>query len=288
VLIIGSGGFIGSNLHNRLVEKGVDVIDNDIMNESKFLDVTDLDKLLSIDKVVETVIHLAAKISINNTLHNPYETYYTNCLGTLNLLEFARLKKIRKFINVSTYVYGQSQYLPIDERHPTNPHSAYHQSKLIAEQICQRYSNDFWIDIVTLRPFHIYGPGCKAHSFIPSVIRQIQENGKVLLSGEQTKRDFLFIDDFIDLVETILDKFPSGYNVYNVGYGRSYTLKEVSQFLANLLNKEITINSDNEMRPGDMVDVIADISKVSKAFNWKPHTYLEKGLELSINNSALL
>jgi UDP-glucose 4-epimerase len=207
-------------------------------------------------------------------------------VGTLNLLEFARLRNVRKFIFISTYVYGQPKYLPIDEKHPVDPHSPYNKSKLLAEQLCQNYSHDFGIDVVTLRPFYIYGPGSRSSSFISSAIRQINENGKVLLSGEHTKRDFLFISDFVNLLETILDEFPNGYNLYNVGYGTSHTLREVSEILAKLLNKKkITIYYDNKSRPGDVINMKADISKVSSAFNWKPMVSIDQGLKLMIENS---
>ena len=139
-----------------------------------------------------------------------HDTYYTNLLGTLNLLEFARQKKVTKFINISTYVYGKPQYLPIDEKHPVDPHSPYNKSKLLAEQLCQFYSHDFDIDIVTLRPFYLYGSCPRPNSFIYCILEQImKKNGKVTLSGESTKRDFLFIDDFLNLIEIVLEKFPS-------------------------------------------------------------------------------
>ena len=76
-----------------------------------------------------------------------------------------------------------------------------------------------------------------------------------------------------------------GYNVYNVGYGMSYSLKEVSELLAKILNREIAINYDEQMRRGDIISTVADISKVSKAFNWKPSIDLEKGLNFIVKNS---
>jgi nucleoside-diphosphate-sugar epimerase len=113
-------------------------------------------------------------------------------------------------------------------------------------------------------------------------------NRKVVLSGEHTTRDLLFIDDFIKLLEAILNKFPGGYNVYNVGSGINYTLKEVSQMLAQMLNEKITIEYNYEMRPNDITNMIADISKVSNAFNWKPSIDLQIGLRSTVENSINL
>ena len=159
-------------------------------------------------KNVDTIIHLAAKTSITNSINNPYETYYNNICGTLKILDFARERKIKKFINMSTYVYGKPLYLPIDEKHPINPHTPYNKSKIISENLCKYYSNDYGINIVTLRPFYIYGSLSNPLSFIPSITQQIKKNGNVFLSRENTKRDFLHIDDFINLILKILDKFP--------------------------------------------------------------------------------
>jgi nucleoside-diphosphate-sugar epimerase len=100
----------------------------------------------------------------------------------------------------------------------------------------------------------------------------------VLLSGENTKRDFLFNSDFIDLLTIVLNKFLAGYNPYNVGYGANHTLREVTEIIAKLLNKKITIHYDNEIRPKDINEMTADITKVSNAFNWKPIS-IEEGLK---------
>ena len=280
ILLTGGRGFIGRHLRKRLVEDGFIIVSTSENLED--LDINNMNQLESSGEDIEIVIHLAAKTSIQNSFMKPYEIYYTNILGTLNLLELARTKNIRKFIFLSTYVYGEPKYLPIDEKHPINPHTPYNQSKLIAEQLCEGYSNNFGIDIVTLRPFYIYGPSSKPNTFVPSIIQQISKSGKVLLSGEYTKRDFLFVDDFINLIEAVLDLFPHGYNLYNVGYGRNYTLKEVSYLLAALLKKKITIHYDNKLRPNDVNEMVADISKVSKEFNWKPSTSLKEGLEATL------
>jgi UDP-glucose 4-epimerase len=285
ILVTGGKGFVGSHLCNRLIRKGIDIVNiQDNKNQvGMSLDVTQLSQLLAIDDDVGTIIHLAAKTSISKSLLAPHETYYTNLMGTLNLLEFARQKKVLKFIFLSTYVYGEPHYLPIDEKHPIHAHSPYTASKILSEELCQVYSHDFNIDIVTLRPFYIYGPNMRANSFIDCVLKQIlNKYGEVKLSREIIKRDFLFIEDFLNLLEAILQKFPQGYNVYNVGYGKSYTLTEVSQILARILNKKIFIQYSNDIRPGDVTDMVADVSKICSEFDWRPSTSLEQGLKLTV------
>ncbi len=282
VLVTGSRGFIGKHLCKSLRENGIRVVTHG--KERNKLDVTNLGKILTIEDV-EAVVHLAAKTSILDSMKNPYQTYFTNIVGTLNLLEFARIRKIRKFIYVSTYVYGQPQYLPIDEKHVVNPHSPYNRSKLLAEKLCQNYSHDFGIDVVILRPFYVYGPDSRDRSFIPSVIQQIKKNAIVELSGEQIKRDFLFVTDFVLLLQIILREFPNGYNIYNAGYGTSYSLKEVAQSLAKLLDRKIAIQS-SKTNVADITDMKADITKVSNTFKWKPTVDIDKGLGLIVQESS--
>jgi UDP-glucose 4-epimerase len=146
LLFFSSKGLVGKHLCNSLIETKINVVTND--KNKHEIDVTDMNRLRSIDKV-EAIVHLAAKTSIKDLLNNPYETHNTNLLGTLNLLEFTRLKDIKKFIYISTYVYGQPKYLPIDENHHVNPHSIYNKSKLLAEEPCENYADNFGIDIVT-------------------------------------------------------------------------------------------------------------------------------------------
>lgn len=283
ILVTGSRGFIGGHLKNRLMEDGF--IGRSAAEMCDIFDITNLSQLQYSGEDPEMIIHLAAKTSIEYSFENPFEIYHTNIGGTLNLLELARTKNIAKFIFLSTYVYGQPKYLPIDERHSISPHAPYNQSKFIAEQLCETYSKNFGIDIVTLRPFYIYGPSSRPASLVPSLLRQIKQSGGVILSGEDTRRDLLFVQDFIDLIEAVIREFPEGYNMYNVGYGKSFSLEEVSEILATLLKKKIKIEYDGKMRPNDVREMVADISKVSKEFNWKPVTTIENGLKMCIKIS---
>jgi UDP-glucose 4-epimerase len=131
----------------------------------------------------------------------------------------------------------------------------------------------------------VYGTNSRDRSFIPSIIRQIKKNAIVQLSGEQIKRDFLFVTDFVNLLQVILCEFPNGYNIYNVGYGLSYSLKEVAQSLAKLLDKKITVQF-SKTNVADITDMKADITKVSKTFKWKPTVDIDKGLRIIVQESS--
>lgn len=247
--------------------------------------ILNLEQLKQVVGHPESIIHLAAKTSLEGSLISPYDTYYTNILGTLNLLELARIKDIRKFIYVSTYVYGKPEYLPVDEEHHINPHSPYNKSKLIGEDLCRNYCFDYGIDVVALRPFSLYGPNGRAESFISSVINQISTKGKAILTAKNMKRDFLFIYDFVDLVSRIIGNFPNAYNTYNVGSGASYALEDVCLLISRFLHKSLVLGYKNSNK-GVIYEIVADISKLQNSFRWRPSTTLEEGIKLTINTNT--
>lgn len=281
VFVTGNSGFVGSNLIKKLNNK-IQIITTDQSNKRRINIL--VRNQLNIVENIDVIIHLASKTSIQNSEINPYDTYLTNIMGTLNVLDFARLNNINKIINLSTFVYGKPHYFPIDEKHPINPHSPYTKSKLIAEKLCEYYAQDYGIDIVTLRPFYIYGPSMNKASFIPSIIKQIIEKGKVILSNRNTKRDFLHIDDFIDLIEKLLSNFPAGYKKYNVGFGKSNSLEEVVELIKKILKIEVDIEYNDSIRPNDIVDMVADISSLRKLYGWRPVLDIEAGLRLTLDD----
>jgi UDP-glucose 4-epimerase len=286
ILVTGANGFIGKHLCKRLTESGFIITDGKSGSYQRPLDVTDLGQLASACRDVDTVIHLAGRTSIKRSLRDPYKTYYINYLGALNLLEASRLTNVKRLINVSTFVYGQPHDIPINEKHRIDPHSPYTKSKLLAEMICHYYSCDFDIDVVTLRPFQIYGWGARPDSFIPSVIQQISRKEEVFLNGKNVRRDFLFVDDFVDLIVAILNNFPNGYNVYNVGFGKSHALEKIARILADQMNKRIKINYEEANPSPSGTKMQADITKVSEAFRWKPRVTIEEGLKYTLERDS--
>jgi len=285
ILITGSGGFVGDHICKSSFNNKYNLI-TDNHKDNQINDITKLEYFDNFDDKINLIIHLAAKTSITDSLNNPYETYYKNIVGTLNVLEFAKRKNITNIIFLSTYVYGKPQYLPIDENHPINPHSPYNKSKIIAECLCEDYSKIFGIDIVILRPFYLYGYNRKKNTLISSILNQINTNKIIKLSNKKTSRDFLYISDFIELLNNIVNAFPSGCNIYNVGSGTSYTLTEISMRIANLLNKKVRICYDESIRKQDINDMVADITKISKDFDWKPKIDIDQGLSLTIKRSS--
>jgi UDP-glucose 4-epimerase len=284
ILVTGHTGFIGTNLVKKLQSDYKILTTN--KNNGLRIDVLEKSQLLDLDDI-DAVIHLASKTSISDSISNPYDTYYTNMVGTLNILDSAVKRRIKNIINISTYTYGNPKYIPIDENHPVSPHSPYNKSKLISEKLCKYYSEDYKLNIVTLRPFYIYGPS-RNSSFISSAIRKVLNNETVILSNKNTRRDFLFVDDFVNLIHKILHNFPEGYNFYNVGFGKSYSLEDILRIIESIMNKKISIKYDSSLRPNDVSGMVADIGKLMKEFEWRPTIDIDEGLRLTIDRYSQL
>lgn len=284
ILITGSMGFVGSHLSKELTCEGYNCTDFDIINNN---DILNLDDLLSIDKPVDVVIHLAAKISAGKSFQNPGNIYQFNFQSTLNVLEFCRLNEVYKIIFVSSFVYGQPEYLPVDENHPVAIKNPYGRSKVFGELLCQSYAQDYGINAKVIRPFNLYGPGQNEDFLIPTIIKQALWGDKINVQSLNPKRDFIFVYDFIKIFPLLIemsDWEEQNFEVYNVGSGKSYSVQEIVDLVNKLLKQNKVANSLNNDRKNEILDCIADISKISKKLNWKPAYSLEEGLRITINS----
>ena len=275
ILVTGSSGFVGKNLVVELKRHNVEVI-NLTDPEGNRIDVRDWQKIKEIADI-DMVYHLAAITYVPFSFENPRETYDVNVLGTLNILELCRLRNVEKIVFVSSYVYGQPRYLPIDEEHPVQPTNPYMRSKVFGEELCRAYNNDFGIKCIILRPFNIYGVGQSGDFLIPSIISQLQD-GKVILKDPEPKRDYIFISDLISALIKV-EKFNRGFEIFNIGYGKSYSVKEIVELIVQLNGKEVKINYKNERRKNEIMDVVADIRKAKEKLGWEPKININDGLK---------
>ena len=131
--------------------------------------------------------------------------YKENFISTLNLLEHSRQKGIKKFVYLSSYVYGKPTYLPINEDHPLNINNPYGRSKLLCESLCKSYAEDFGMNIIIVRPFNVYGWGQDSRFLLPTIINQAMDihSDKIMLHDLKPKRDFLYIKDLVIILDKI-------------------------------------------------------------------------------------
>jgi len=280
--VTGSSGFIGKYLVQKLKEKGVKVFE--ISRSTNSIDVTDWEKFNKIPGQ-EIVFHLAGITNIQEAFSNPRMVYFTNVTGTLNVLDWCRLHKIKKMIFISTFVYGAPQYLPVDEEHPVSPNNPYSQSKLMGEELCKAYSRDYGMDITILRLFNIYGPCHKGNLLIPRILEQLH-TGQVVLGNPVPKRDFLYISDVISAMIAASLSEIKGCNIFNIGSGKSYSAHVIASMIADkyleITGKNVSIIYTKEQRKWEIEDAIADIKKAKKILKWSPEVDIETGINMTL------
>ena len=278
ILVTGSSGFVGKNLIEELKRQDADVLTL-TEHDGRRIDIRDQQRVMRIIneiRNIDIVYHLAAITSVPFSFENPGETYDVNVLGTLNILELCRSCNADKIVFASSYVYGQPQYLPIDEKHPLQPTNPYARSKILGEELCRAYNTDFGVKCIILRPFNIYGVGQGKNFLIPSIIAQLRY-GKIELKDPEPKRDFIYISDVIDAYIKA-GEFNGNFEVFNIGYGRSYSVKEIVDKIIHLYGKNVKVKYRNERRKNEIMDTIADTKKAKEKLGWKPKVEINKGL----------
>jgi UDP-glucose 4-epimerase len=278
VLVTGSSGFVGKNLVEELKRRGAEVLTL-TYHDGRRIDIRDQQRVMGITneiRNIDIVYHLAAITSVPFSFENPWETYEVNVLGTLNILELCRLCNAEKIVFASSYVYGQPQYMPIDEEHPLQPTNPYARSKILGEELCRAYNTDFGVKCIILRPFNIYGVGQSKNFLIPSIIAQLRY-GKIELKDPEPKRDFIYISDVIDAYIKA-EEFNGDFDVFNIGYGKSYNVKEIVDKIIQLYGKDVKVKYSGERRKNEIMDTVADIKKAKEKLCWKPSVEIDNGL----------
>ena len=282
ILITGSSGFIGKNLVESLLSE-YKVIGLSKKN-SKLNHITkDISKITSKDfKNIFCVIHLAAITDPKVCENFPDKCITTNVLGTQKILEAARKNNCKVIYASTSHVYGIPEKVPIKETASTLPNSIYAGSKLAGEILCESYHNQFNMDISIVRIFSVYGPKSNKHCVLPSIVAQLKNSNIIKLGNINSRRDFIFISDIIDAFKIILNN-NNGFNVYNVGTEKSYSIKEICKKFEKIYGKKIIIkNNLKQNRKFDAKNIVCDATKLKK-LGWKSKISLDEGLKKMIN-----
>ena len=274
IAVTGSSGFIGSHLVPALLKKNYSILEIDFNTGYDLTEPNSIEKIPKFD----LIIHLAARSFIPLAFECPIMFYRDNYLSTLNVFELARKHKAR-VIYFSSYLYGNPHYLPIDEKHPVSPHNPYAQSKLICEKICEGYNRDFNVPVIIFRPFNIYGHGQNPAFLIPRIIKQIK-SGEISLSDPKPKRDFIYIQDVVNAIIHAVEYDKTGFELFNLGYGKSYSIKEVVAIISEIFKIHAKVTFSNEIRQGEVLNTISCTSRLSSIFNWKPEIDLYCGIKM--------
>lgn len=275
ILITGYSGFIGSYLLKKLQQTEHELLLADIANGT---DICDWEQVKKFDNV-DVIVHLANLSFVPASYEQPKRFYETNYLSTLNMLELCRLNGSR-LVFFSSYMYGHPEYQPIDENHPIQAFNPYSQTKVICESLCEGYNRDFKVPITIFRPFNIYGCGQNPDFLIPSIIQQAK-SGKIVIKDDRPKRDYIHVEDIIDAVFTAIETKLEDHKIrkYNLGTGMSYSVKEIVEMVRALFDTKIEYLCTHEIRPNDVLDTVANITKIETELNWKPKISIQEGLK---------
>jgi nucleoside-diphosphate-sugar epimerase len=272
-LITGSNGFIGSHLVSSLENLGNKVF-KITSTKNGVLDYQNYVQFL--EQNISVVVHLAGKTFVPESWEKPGLYLNQNINGVINSLEFCRKKKC-KLIYISSYMYGNPDYLPVDENHPIKVFNPYGLSKRISEELCEFYKDNYDLSIVILRPFNIYGPRQNSNFLIPFILDQLMNGTEVRVKDLEPKRDYLFISDFVNCV-IIVSKDSVSNGTYNIGSGISYTVRQIIEEAQLILGTNYPIINEAERRENEVLDVVADIKAIQKITDWHPHYTLQMGL----------
>ncbi|WP_094228334.1 NAD-dependent epimerase/dehydratase family protein [Methanolobus psychrotolerans] len=231
----------------------------------------------------DIIIHTAAQISVAKSMDDPVFDADNNVFGTINLLEGARFGNLERFIYISSAaVYGNPEYLPVDEKHPQDPMSPYGASKFCGERYCCMYHKAYGLPSVCIRPFNIYSPRQDPSNPYSGVISKFigrvrQDMPPVIFGDGSNTRDFVSAHDVVDMLMLLANGHGDNGEVYNVGTGKVTRIDELAHMVMDIFGKDMEIEFRDAM-PGDIKDSYSDISK-AKSIGFEPKKDLYKGLE---------
>jgi UDP-glucose 4-epimerase len=299
VLVTGGAGFIGSHTVDRFLADGFEVVALDDLRSGqleninqhvgkrsfRFVrgDVRDSCLVKDLVRDVDAVVHLAALISVPESIKDPVLTNDVNVNGTLNLLRACVDFGVKRFVYASSCaLYGDAESLPIKEDCPARPESPYGVSKLVAENYVRTYHEDFGLETVCLRYFNVYGPR-QVYSDYSGVITQflsrLARNLPLIIfgDGEQT-RDFVYIQDIVEANVLALKCEEVAGEIFNIGTGAATTINQLASVLLEITNKTHLEITHSKPRKGDIMHSVADISKARKKLGYSPKISLKDGL----------
>ena len=310
VLVTGADGFIGSHLAEALVHFGHDIRAFVMYNSfgswgwldqspRKIVDAMevvagDIRDPFAVKRAMmgcDSVLHLAALISIPYSYQSPDSYVDTNIKGTLNVLQAARELEVRRLIHTSTSeVYGTAQFVPITEAHPLQGQSPYSATKIAADQLAYSFCSSFGLPVVIVRPFNTYGPRQSARAVIPTIITQIASGHRQIKLGAVTPtRDFNYIKDTVAGFVAALHSDHGLGEAINFGSNTEISIGETAELIADVMNVEIEILTDQDrMRPGDseVERLWADNTKAKRLFDWQPEYGDRDGIKRGLAETA--
>lgn len=304
VIVTGGAGFVGSSVVDALLAKGIEVtvVDNldpfydpELKRQNIRLhqghslyhftetDITDLGAIKeALGDRYDAIIHLAAKVGVRESVAHPLSYSKTNTEGTLNLLNFAVERNIRRFVFASSSsVYGINPHVPWKEDTEIDAIiSPYAVSKRAAELYGLTFSKLFDLHFVVLRLFTVYGPRQRPDLAVNKFVNEVMSNRPVKIYGQgDSSRDYTYVTDVADAFVSALDFQGNRFEIFSIGHSNPVSLMELIQKIERTFGVTAQIEFTG-MQTGDVPTTFADISKAQELLIYSPKIDIDKGLKL--------
>jgi len=291
VLVTGGAGFIGSNLVDKLISDGHEVIVFDDLSTGREENINSKAKLFRFDiskeeffdipimedimTGVDVVFHMACLARVQPSIENPLLYHDKNVNGLVNMLEACRKYDVKRFVfSSSSSVYGDAEEVPTSENCKLNPMSPYAIHKLIGEQYCKLYSELYNIETVSLRYFNVYGdrqPTEGAYCLVMGIFAgQMLKGAPMTIRGDgEQRRDFTYVDDVVDANIKCMD-YPLELNgdVFNIGNGDNLSVSDIADLMGGS-----RVHIEPVIEPKE---TLANYDKANKVLGWLPKGDLQK------------
>jgi UDP-glucose 4-epimerase len=307
ILVTGGAGFIGRHLVHSLIDSGhnVTIFDNFSNSRREFVmplvnqgakviegDITRREEIERSMAEKDVVIHLAAKISVSESMNKSLETTKVNVDGAMNVLDACKKHNVRNTILISSAsVYGNvdSPNTILTEESYTNPISPYGKDKLVMEQNARLFSESHKMNCMIFRVFNVYGEGQSSEyaGVITNFANRILRDEPIIIhgNGNQT-RDFVAVEDVVSIINTAISISGKYGRIYNVGYGKSITIKDLAELMLNASRKKLDIKFVKQ-QDGDIMYSQASIQRVKNELGYLPKIKLEDGIKKLLHNFGL-
>jgi UDP-glucose 4-epimerase len=297
-LITGAAGFLGSSLANYLAREGHQVrgLDDLSTGDPKSLspdvhftrgDVSDRPKLWTLLQEVDVVYHLAARVSVPESILYPRDYNAVNVGGTVALMEAMRDVGVRRVVLASSGpVYGDLGEQPLRETAIPNPRSPYAVSKLAAEYYVRTIGNLWQIETVSLRIFNAYGPGqhlpASHPPVVPHFLKQALRGGTLVVHGDGSQtRDYVYVDDVVSAMVAASTAPNINGLAINVGSGKETTIRDLVKAVQEATNSDAQVLYNAKIS-GGVSRLCADLTLASQKLNYRPSISLRDGLKLTL------